>query len=263
VSRELCEQIAKVRRKLQRISKEKILFLDETHKREGDCESFTIVLPGEPPYLTTTATSNYAARYDMIACCSGTTTFPPIIYTPKDRKEEQSRGINQEMLLEYIRSLLGQAAGALDQYPLYLVLDRSGIHKEGKIIQEFHDWGCQEMKEIIIMPPAAAKRLSPLDNSLFSVWRRKVLAARPLSKQNIQARMSDAWNQLTRDDIEPQYRHCGLIGKRDVYFDCPNEPRRSQAQQLSSDMPCDALSTTSSLLSNSHCCSINEHGAHV
>jgi hypothetical protein len=78
------------------------------------------------------------------------------------------------------------------------------------------------MREVILMPPAAAKRLSPLDNSLFSVWRRKVLEAGTLTKQNIKTRMSDAWNQLTKDDIKAQYRHCGLMRHQDVYFDCPN-----------------------------------------
>ena len=42
VSAETCEQIAQVRRKLQRIGTSHILFLDETHKREGDVESILL-----------------------------------------------------------------------------------------------------------------------------------------------------------------------------------------------------------------------------
>ena len=125
VSADMCEQIAKMRRKLQRIGTQHILFLDETHKREGDVDSYTIVLPGEPPFIETSCTSSYATRYDMIACCSGTTALPPIIYSPNER----GQGVNKAMLLEYIRNLLAQSAGALDVYPLLLVVDRATIHK--------------------------------------------------------------------------------------------------------------------------------------
>lgn len=214
----MCEQIAKIRRKLQRSGINHILYLDETHKREGDVENYTITLPGEPSFITTSSTSKYAQRYDMIACCSGTTPLPPIIYSPNER----ASGITQHMLLEYIRNLLAQAAGALDTYPLVLVLDRATIHNEQKIIDEFHDWGCQELVEVVKMPPAAAKRLSPLDNSLFNVWRQRVLDAGPLTKSNVKSRMMNAWTSLSATDIRKQFRHCGLMRGADVYFDCPN-----------------------------------------
>jgi hypothetical protein len=194
-----------------------ILFLDETHKREGDCDKYTIVLPGEPSYIETSSTSAYSIRYDMIACCSGTTALPPIIYSPKERP----KGVNTSMLLEYIRNLLAQAAGALDVYPLLLVLDKATIHSEQKMKQEFHDWGCQELVEVIKMPSASAKRLSPLDNALFNLWRQRVLDGLPLTKDNIKLRMSNAWNSITAEDIQLQYRNCGLMRGQDVYFDCP------------------------------------------
>jgi len=214
----MCEQIAKMRRKIQRIGPKHFLFLDETHKREGDVLSYTIVLPGEPPYIETSTTSSYASRYDMIACCSMGTALPPIIYSASER----GRGVTQEMLLDYIRNLLGQAAGSLDVYPLYLVVDRATIHNPQKILQEFHDWGCQELVEVLLMPPAAAKRLSPLDNALLNRWRQSLLEGGPLTRQSIRTRMSEAWNHITKDDIQQQYRHCGLMRKQDPYYDCPN-----------------------------------------
>jgi hypothetical protein len=51
------------------------------------------------------------------------------------------------------------------------VVDRASNHNAEKILEVFHDWGGQEFKEVIVTPPAAAKRLSPLDNSLFNIWR--------------------------------------------------------------------------------------------
>jgi len=217
LSSQQCEDIAKLRRKLQRIGTNHILFLDETHKREGDVEEYTIVLPGEPSAIESPSTSSYSSRYDMIACCSGEKVLPPIIYSPKDREN----GITQHMLLEYVRNLLAQAAGALDTFPLILLVDRAGIHSEEKMLQEFHDWGCQELTHVIKIPPASAKRLSPLDNSLFNLWRHRVLESGPLSKSNIKQRMITAWESITTEDIQQQYRHCGLMRHQDPYFDCP------------------------------------------
>ena len=214
----MCEEIAQVRRKLQRIGIGHTLFLDETLKREGDVDSYSIFLPGEPPLIETSSTSKYAARFDRIACCSGKKRLPPVIYSPKERQ----KGIDAAMLLGHIRDLLAQAAGALDQYPLLLVLDRATIHNEEKIMQECHDWGCRELVEVIKMPAASAKRLSPLDHSLFNLWRQRVWARDPLTKTNIKQRMSDAWNSITPAELLAQYRNCGLLRPQDVYFDCPD-----------------------------------------
>lgn len=218
MSADTCEQIAKVRRKLQRIGMQHIIFLDETHKREGEVDNYTIVLPGEPPFIETSSTSSYAQRFDMIACCSGATALPPIIYSPRER----DKGVTRAMLLSYIRDLLAQSAGALDVYPLILLVDKAPIHTEAEMLQEFHDWGCQELLEVIRIPTASAKRLSPLDNSLFNLWRQRVLADGPLTLGNVKQRMSAAWESITKADIRAQFKHCGLIRGSDVYFDCPN-----------------------------------------
>ena len=79
------------------------------------------------------------------------------------------------------------------------------------------------------MPTSAAKRLSPLDNSLFNVWREKVLSGGPLTRNNIKQRMSDGWNSFTTTDLRKQYHHCGLMRGQDVYFDCPDPAAHSHA----------------------------------
>ncbi len=66
VSADMCEQIATVRRKFQRIGTRRILVLDETHRRIGDVTDRTIVLPGEPSTIETSATSHYALRHDRM-----------------------------------------------------------------------------------------------------------------------------------------------------------------------------------------------------
>jgi hypothetical protein len=218
VSANLCEQIAQVRRKVQRIGVGHVIFLDETLKREGEVDSYSIFLPGQPPYIETSATTKYAARYDMIAACTGKEALMPSIYAPTER----GAGITTAILLRFIDNLLAQQLRALDRYPLLLLLDRASIHNEEKIIEALHNRGCGEVTEVIKLPPASAKRLSPLDNSLFNLWRQRVLADGPLTKRNIKQRMSDAWNTFTPAELRAQYRNCGLLRHQDVYFDCPD-----------------------------------------
>lgn len=218
VSADLCEQIAQVRRKVQRLGVGHIVFLDETLKREGDVDSLSIFLPGQPPYIETSVTTKYAARYDMIAACTGKEVLMPSIYAPTER----GAGITTSILIRFIDNLLAQQLRALDRYPLLLFLDRASIHNEEKIMEALRDRGCGEVTEIIKLPPSSAKRVSPLDNSLFNLWRQRVLAAGPLTKSNIKQRMSDAWNSITQKEIHAQYKHCGLLRHQDVYFDCPD-----------------------------------------
>lgn len=219
VSSELCEQIASLRRKLQRIDKRRVIFLDESSLRLNAAPTDTICLPGEQPYIIVEDDSAYAARFDMIAVCSGDGVLLPKIFSPKDRKEEEAKGINRRMLLQFVDDTLAQAVEGLDRYPLTLVLDRAGIHQNlDALLQAFHDRSSFSIKEIILMPPKAAKRMSPLDNALFHDWKQECRKHCPVSLRIIQRVMSDAWNKMKPG---PHYIKSGLMRSRDPYFDCP------------------------------------------
>jgi hypothetical protein len=161
----------------------------------------------------------------MIACCVGDQVLLPKIFTPKERADADVRGINTAMLHQFIDDVLAQAVEGLDRYPLTLVLDRASIHTNiDAIRQAFYDRSSQSIKEILLMPPNAAKRMSPLDNALFHDWKEECRKCSPTTKKNIQRIMNDAWNKM---DPSPHYKHCGLTRGVDPYFDCP-DPERHQ-----------------------------------
>jgi hypothetical protein len=215
----LCEQIADVRRKIRKIGTHKVLFLDETALRLSEAPTHTIVLPGEQSYVLATETSSYSKRYDMIACCVGDRVLLPKIFSPRERASAEARGINGPMLLQFIDDVLAQAVEGLDRYPLTLVLDRASIHLNVDAIrQAFLDRGSGSIKDILLMPPNAAKRTSPLDNSLFHDWKEECRKHTPATARNIKQIMNDA---LMKRDPKPHYKHCGLTRSKDVYFDCP------------------------------------------
>jgi hypothetical protein len=71
------------------------------------------------------------------------------------------------MLIKCIQRTLAQVRGALNRYPLFLVLDRSLIHNKPNILDNFHDNGCQELAEVWKMLTKAAKRIQPLDTPSY------------------------------------------------------------------------------------------------
>jgi DDE superfamily endonuclease len=221
VTKELCDAIEKIRRKLKNISKRKIIFIDETHLKLNEACRSTLVAPGENEYVIVNDNTSYSKRYDMIACCSGEQTFPCMIYTPNERTSMNVKGINKKMLIKYIQDILAQAVGATDLYPIYLVMDRSTIHNEDEMMEAFHDNGCQSLVEIIKMPTQSAKRLSPLDNTLFHQWKEKCRQHNLLTNKNIEQIMNDEWNRISPINLYSYYRHCGLTTSPQPYFDCP------------------------------------------
>jgi hypothetical protein len=230
VSSELCDDIADLRRKIQRLNKAKVLFLDETQLKLNAAPTHTLVALGEKEYVVVEDTSAYAKRYDMIACITSKEVLPPIIYTPDERKTLSVRGINTKMLVTYIQQILAQACGALDRYPLYLILDKATCHSKSQLLEAFHDNGCQSLVDIWSMPTQAAKRMSPLDNSLFHEWKERVRNRHPITSKNIEQLMSDEWNNIPPQHLSHYYQHCGLTGRGNVYFDCP-QPSVHKHQQ--------------------------------
>jgi hypothetical protein len=210
-----------MRRKLQRLSKARVLFLDETAARLSEAPMSTLVLPGEKQYVLASDTSSYAKRFDMIACCNGKQVFAPCIYTPKERSDAGVKGINTEMLVDYILNTLGQETWAFDNPPLTLVVDRSRIHHEERVMEAFNERG-GHVQQLLKMPATAAKRLSPLDNSLFHDWKEAVRKHGPLTLKNMEQVMSDEWNNIKPELIAAHYRHCGLMRNSDTYADCPS-----------------------------------------
>ena len=161
-----------MRHKLRRVGTKHVLFLDETALRLSEASTHTVVLPGEQPFVLATETSSYSRRYDMIAVCAGDQVLLPKIYTPSERSDAGVRGVNGAMLQQFIDDTLAQAVEGLDRYPLTLVLDRAPIHMNvNALLQSFRDRSSESIHEILLLPPNAAKRLSPLDNSLFHDWK--------------------------------------------------------------------------------------------
>jgi hypothetical protein len=216
-----CDAIAKLRRALQRISNKKIIFVDETYIKINEVPRTTLVAPGEKPYVVVTDSSSYAARYDVIAAIVGNRVLPPMIFTPQNRKERRVKGINGDMFIDYIENVLCPSILELDPSPVCLVFDKSNIHNISKVEQTFCNVGYTELAHIFIIPTQAAKRVSPLDNTLFHEWKERIRQNSLLTEEILLTTMVNEWYNIKDEHIKHHYDHCAITYGQDVYKDCP------------------------------------------
>jgi hypothetical protein len=205
---------------MHHISKNKILVLDETHIRENEAPTRTLVVPGQQPFVLATNTTRYALRFDMIACISFNKPFTPFILSPEERKKQGVRGIGIAHIEQYIRETLGKEIKALRQKGLVLLLDKASCHGEARLRQAFEAAGVQ-IARFIYIPTQGAKRLSALDNALFHDFKVRVQAQGPVTVENGRTNMLSAWSSIEPSLIRSHYRHAGLMVSCDPYADCP------------------------------------------
>ncbi len=217
-----CDAIAKLRRKLQRISNKKIIFLDETHIKLNEVPRTILVAPGEKPYVIVTDSSSYAFRYDLIAAVVSNQVFPPVIFTPQDQKTRNVKGINGEMLIDYIENVFCPAIDKLNYHPIYLIVDKSNIHNVSNIEQALRSGGCTTLTQVLIIPTQAGKRINPLDNTLFHEWKEKVRQHSVLTEDTIVTIMINEWNNIKEQNIKHHYDHCAISYGQNVYNGCPS-----------------------------------------
>jgi hypothetical protein len=219
VSVHLCEEVAVTRKKIQRIAKEKLLVLDETHCRLSAAPTHSVVLQGEDALVTVTDTGAYAGRIDMIACIHESGALPAFTLTPAQRQRDGVKVLTTNHLIRFITHTLAPAVATLPQSSFVLILDKSRIHNRKKIIDAFATAGVS-IEEVLQLPSQAAKRLSPLDNALFHDWKDRVRAHCPLSLGSISRIMTREWEAITQDQIRAHYRHCGFYRGCSLYLDC-------------------------------------------
>ena len=71
-----------------------------------------------------------------------------------------------------------------------------------KLNKFFCDVGCSELTEILIIPTQAAKRVSPLDNTLFHEWKARIRQNSLLTEENLVMTMTNEWHKTREINIK-------------------------------------------------------------
>ena len=159
----------------------------------------------------------------MIAPIIGNKVLPPIVFSLEDGKTKKVNGINDEMSIDYIESILCPAINLLNPFLKYLVVDKSNIHNVSKIRQALHNGFGVDSIEILIIPSQTAKRLNPsMDNALFYEWKERIRNRSFLTEETVVATMENKWFATPKININNYYNNCSVTRGQNVYSDCPS-----------------------------------------
>ncbi len=65
-----------------------------------------------------------------------------------------------------------------------------------------------------------AKRVSPLDNTLFYEWKERIRRHSLLTEETLRTTMINKWYNTKEENIKHHYDHCAITRGQDVYKDC-------------------------------------------
>jgi hypothetical protein len=151
-------------------------------------------------------------RDTWVACVRGDGMSLPgfFIHHKKEQRrrgqvvERAVKGINVELMLKWIDTVLSPCAGSCRKV---LLLDRLQVHLNSEVIQRIRNLGF----EVMFFPPAAAKHLSPLDNSLFSAFKTKIRSKPASTSEEMKKICERVWAEFDTVTIVGMFKHCGLI----------------------------------------------------
>ncbi|UJR18616.1 hypothetical protein I4U23_005524 [Adineta vaga] len=213
--------VGQFRRTFQRVNKNRLIFIDEIAIYSVAIPRKTLVCPGEQPLILVTQPSAYAKRYDFIGAVNGSKPIACMTLTPEDRNYRKIKGVRQEIISEWITDTLAPAINQLQIDNIYLICDRSTSHNGVNMMEALRAGRCTSVKEIIHMPTASAKYLSPLDNPLWHSFRESIRNQHPLSPTDIPLLLSKTFYSLSKQEIKNAYRKCSLIYGNNEYYDRP------------------------------------------
>ncbi|CAF2860573.1 unnamed protein product [Rotaria sp. Silwood2] len=214
--------IGQFRSSLQRIANDRLIFIDETAVYFIMIPRKTLVASGQQPLILVTQPSVYAKRYDFIGAINGSQSNACRTLTSEDRNYRRIKGVRQAVINQWITDTLASAINRLHIDNIYLICDQTRAHNEVDMIEVLRAGKCESVKEILHMPTASAKYVSPLDNLLWHSFKKVIRNRHPLSTTDIPPLLlSESFYSLSKQEIENAYRKCGLVYGTDEHYDRP------------------------------------------
>ncbi len=213
--------IGQFRRSLQRIANDRLIFIDEIAIYSVMPPRKTLVAPGQKAFVLVEQPSAYSKRYDFIGAINGTGPIACMTLSPEDRKYRKISGVSQLVVNEWITDTLAPAIKRLNIDNIYLICDQSRAHNTMDMAEALRAGKCKSVKQILYMPTASAKYLSPLDNPLWHSFQESLRNRHPLIASDIPLLLSEVFYSLSEKEIKNAYRKCGLTYGTDEYHDRP------------------------------------------
>jgi hypothetical protein len=189
--------------------------MDQSAMRFGEGELKSIVPPGSSALVNSPVHTLYLPRVDIVGAISCDTPLAIRIMTPEQRKMLGVKGWRKEHVLGYLKRQLAPSVNQLEGDVFAIVVDKALRISPKDVVDAMHAGGCRRAKFAWLMPTAAAKYISPLDNNLWHEWKERVRKRKPKSVPGLAYIMRQEWWQQSTENICSYYRHCGLMQHAD------------------------------------------------
>ena len=95
-----------------------------------------------------------------------------------------------------------------------LIMDRLQVHLNRNVRDSLEELNF----EVEYFPPKSSKDLSPLDNSLFAVFKTGLRQRRYRTQGGKRRACQDVWNWITEETVRNMFRKCGLCEYDDTHI---------------------------------------------
>ena len=192
------------------------MFIDQSAIYLGAIPLRTIVPADESPTIATPVTTYFPPRVVVIGGVAYGATLPLQIMTPDDRKRLGIKGWRKRMVLDWMRVCLAPSINALGVDGMVVVADKALRIRPADIVDAVRAGGCSRVRTAWLIPTAAAKLVSPLDNTLWHEYKERVRKRLPTNIKQLRRALLDEWQAIDPEHIRNYYRHCALTRTADA-----------------------------------------------
>ena len=209
--------VAACRRKLQRVNKKHLLFIDQTGVKGTDHSHYSLAPEGQPAIVSVPRPPSYTQRYDITGALLADQQLPIHILTPHAKAQEHIRGYTKQILLSYFTNQLAPRLLELGRSNIVVCMDQ-GLHvSKDEVVAAMAQGGYTTVKDVIILPTATGKHINPLDNTFWHAFKYKFQGmTHTTDAQTIHA-INTCYNAATPQQITNYYHHCALYSGEDPY----------------------------------------------
>jgi hypothetical protein len=213
--------VEKFRRKLQRISKKKLIFIDQSSIEIGARPHRGLHVQGKQPKSAMHRSSVYPKRIDIMGAISYNKVLSVETNTPAQRRQERRKGYRKIDILNFIQTKVSRDLVRLGEDDVVFILDKGCNLTVDEVKAAFKKGRCNLVKDVLLIPTSAGKHVSPLDNCLWHQLKEGVRAKCPIDEEATIAAIKSSWKEVSKDNLNNYYRHCALMRRQDVSKDLP------------------------------------------
>lgn len=217
-SQDYAEQVAKFRRKCQRVNKNSLVFIDGTGMRAEPRKLKGLAPKGKVAVTEASKPEKYEPRVDMYGAISYTAPLACETVTSAERQsitntrtgKKGVKGYTKSMLRKFLQKKLAAKIKRMKATQVIIGLDK-GLHlKKEEVLESIQAGGARNISDAWIFPTSTAKYVNPLDNSLWHSLKERVRARKPQSEDETATAMKEEFMAMSEADIKGYYRHCAL-----------------------------------------------------